>query len=418
MSFETPVLPPMEYATMSDTAPYYEDHRPRRKPWLAYALVVIGLVAVALIGKWFAGAGAQKNARSGRPAAAVSAVPVGLGDMPVEVNAIGTVTPIDSAAVRSQLSGTVFAILFKEGQQVREGQVIAQIDPRPYRLSLAQAEGTLAKDMAQLNSAKLDLKRYETLASQDSVARQTLDTQRATVGQLEGTVSADRAAVGTAKLNLQYTAVKAPFSGRIGLRQVSVGAYVTPSDTAGIATITRTDPIDVAFTVPQGQLNAIAAKGSGLPVIAYDQDGKSELAKGTFSTFDNQIDTTTGTVKAKARFANPAAVKALFPNQFVNVKMLVDTLHQVPVVPVSALRHGAPGDFVFVVQPDKKVKLTVVKVGPSDGRNTAVLSGLSKGQMVVAEGADGLDDGSTVRLAGSGGPGGAGEHKGKRKAAQ
>ena len=410
---------------MSDTQPYpSQEEQPARKRWLAYVLVVIGLVAVALIGKWFAGAGAQKNARAGRPAAAVAAVPVGLGDMPVEVNAIGTVAPIDSAAVRSQLSGTVFAILFKEGQQVHEGQVIAQIDPRPYRLSLAQAEGTLAKDTAQLNSAKLDLKRYETLASQDSVARQTLDTQRATVGQLEGTVAADRASVGTAKLNLQYTAVKAPFSGRIGLRQVSVGAYVTPSDTAGIATITRTDPIDVAFSVPQGQLNAIQAKGTGLPVIAYDQDGRSELAKGTFSTFDNQIDTTTGTVKAKARFANPATAKALFPNQFVNVKMLVDTLHQVPVVPVSALRHGAPGDFVFVVQPDKKVKLTVVKVGPSDGRNTAILSGLNKGQLVVAEGADGLDDGSTVRLAGGkggGGPDGAGNatgHKGKRKAAQ
>jgi len=414
---------------MSDTQPYHApEDQPARKRWLAYVLVLLGLVAVALVGWWFAGAGAKKNARAGRPAAAVSAVPVTLADMPVEVNAIGTVTPIDSAAVRSQLSGTVFAIQFTEGQQVHQGQVIAQIDPRPYRLSLAQAEGTLAKDMAQLNSAKLDLKRYETLASQDSVARQTLDTQRATVGQLEGTVSADRASVGTAKLNLQYTAVKAPFSGRIGLRQVSVGAYVTPSDTAGIATITRTDPIDVAFSVPQGQLNAIAAKGSGLLVIAYDQDGKSELAKGTFSTFDNQIDTTTGTVKAKARFANPAAGAkgnggALFPNQFVNVKMLVDTLHQVPVVPVSALRHGAPGDFVFVVQPDKKVKLTVVKVGPGDGKNTAVLSGLNKGQMVVAEGADGLDDGSTVRLAGAGGPGrgesgGAGGHKGKRKAAQ
>jgi multidrug efflux system membrane fusion protein len=344
----------------------------------------------------------------------VSAVPVGLGDMPVQVNAIGTVTPIDSAAVRSQLSGTVFSIQFTEGQMVREGQVIAQIDPRPYRLSLAQAEGTLAKDMAQLNSAKLDLKRYETLASQDR-SRARHSTPSAPRWASWKAPSPPTAAVGTAKLNLQYTAVKAPFSGRIGLRQVSVGAYVTPSDTAGIATITRTDPIDVAFTVPQGDLNAIAAKGSGLPVIAYDQDGKTQLAQGTFSTFDNQIDTTTGTIKAKARFSNPASAKALFPNQFVNVKMLVDTLRQVPVVPVSALRHGAPGDFVFVVQPDKKVKLTVVKVGPSDGKNTAILGGLAKGQMVVAEGADGLDDGSTVRLAGAGGPQGA---KGKRKAAQ
>jgi multidrug efflux system membrane fusion protein len=382
-------------------------------------LVVVGLVAVALIARWFAGAGAVKNAKAGRPPAAVAVAKVDLADMPVIVSAIGTVTPIDTATVRTTIAGNVFSVLFTEGQRVGAGQVIAQIDPRPYRLTLAQAEGTLARDVAQLNAARIDLKRYETLAGQDSVAGQQVDTQRATVGQLTGTVAADRAAVGTARLNLAYTAVKAPFAGRIGLKQVSVGSYATPSDATGIAIVTRIDPIDVVFSVPQGQLAAIqrqAGSGAGLPVSALDQDGKTEIAKGRFSTFDNQIDTTTGTVKAKAHFANPngAAAGGLFPNQFVNVRMLVDTLRNVPVVPVSALRHGAPGDFVFVVQPNASVKLVVVKPGPSDGTRTAILSGLSRGATVVSEGADGLDDGSKVRLPAGGKDGASGGASGAK----
>ena len=399
----------------------YDEYAPRRRPrWLAYLLVVIGVVAVALLGRWFASSGAEKNARTGRPAAAVATAPVDTADMPVTVKAIGTVTPIDVSVIHTQLSGNVFAVLFKEGQLVRQGQVIAQIDPRPYRLALASSQAALAKDQATLGAALLDLKRYETLASQDSVARQTLDTQRATVGQAQAQVAADKAAIGTAQLNLQYTAVKAPFDGRIGLKAVSVGTYATPSDTNGIATITRTDPIDIVFTVPQAQLadiNKAAGSGAGLPVTALDQDGTTTLAQGSFSTFDNQIDTTTGTVKAKARFGNPGANGGvLFPNQFVNVSMLVKTLHQVPVVPVSAVRHGAPGDFVFVVSPaGDTVKLVVVKQGPSDGTRIAILSGLSKGQQVVSEGADGLDDGSKVRVGGKGGPGGPGGKGGHHK---
>jgi multidrug efflux system membrane fusion protein len=397
----------------------HDVYAPHRRPrWLAYLLVVVGVVAVALLGRWFASSSAEKNAKQGRPAAAVATALVESTDMPVTVKAIGTVTPIDSSVIHTQLSGNVFAVLFREGQLVHEGQVIAQIDPRPYRLALSSAQAALARDTATLGSALLDLKRYETLASQDSVARQTLDTQRGTVGQLQGTVAADKAAVGTAQLNLQYTAVKAPFNGRIGLKAVSVGTYATPSDTTGIATITRTDPIDIQFTVPQAQLadiNKAAGGGAGLPVTALDQDGITPLGHGTFSTFDNQIDTTTGTVKAKARFSNPGANGgALFPNQFVNVSMLVTTLKQVATVPVSALRHGAPGDFVFVLQPNNTVKLVVVKAGPSDGTHTAILSGLTKGEQVVSEGADGLDDGSKVRV---GGKGGKGDHKGGKGAA-
>jgi len=366
------------------------------------------LVATALVGKYFASAGALQNAKHGRPAAAVNVVPVELADVPVTVSAIGTVTPIDSATVHAQLSGNVFSVLFREGQMVKEGQVIVQIDPRPYQLALASAKASLAKDEATLGTARLDLARYQKLAAQDSVARQTLDTQIATVKQDEAAVAADRAAIGTAQLNLAYTAVKSPFAGRIGLKQVSVGTYATASDTNGVAVVTRTDPIDVEFSVPQAQLAAIRARAgspAGLPVTVLDQDNRTSLAQGQFSTFDNQIDTTTGTVKAKARIPNPSGPGhdggVLFPNQFVNVSMLVDTLHQVPVVPTSAVRHGSPGDFVFVVQPDKTVKLVVVKTGPSDGVKIALLEGVAKGQVVVSEGADGLADGSAVRLPGS-----------------
>ncbi len=384
-----------------------ERHRPR---WLAWVLVLAGLVAVGLLAWWFAMAGVSKNTRAGRPPAAVNIVTVALADMPETVSAIGTVIPLDTATVQSQVSGNVVAILFKEGQLVHQGQPIVQIDPRPYTLALQQAQGTLAHDQASLAMAKMDLKRYETLASQDSIARQTMEDERATVAQLEGTVATDRAAVGTARLNLQYATIKAPFAGRIGLKQVFVGNFVSSGTAGGVATVTRIDPIDVEFSVPQAMLGDVQRKvgsGAGLPVTVLDQDNKTVLAHGAFETFDNQINTSTGTVMAKARVANPpaaahgaAGATALFPNQFVNVTMLVDTLRQVPVVPVSALRHGSQGDFAFVVQPDKTVRIAIVRTGPSDGTNTAILSGLQKGQIVVSEGADGLDDGSTVRLPG------------------
>lgn len=400
--------------THEETGTYVEPVE-RRRPWLIYALIAAGLVLAALIGRYFASAGAAKNAHAGRPVAAVAVAKVVPADVPVTVSAIGTVTPIDTATVRTQLAGNLFAILFREGQQVHAGQVIAQIDPRPYQLALQQAQANLQRDKAQLNAARIDLARYQTLLREDSIARQQVDTQAALVKQLQGTAGADQAAIGTAQLNLNYTSIKAPVDGVIGLKQVSVGNYVTPGDTNGIAVITRTDPIDVQFALPQTQLSSIrrsAASPAGLPVTALDQDNHTVLAHGSFSTFDNQISTTTGTVNAKARFANPGAAgrQALFPNQFVNVSMLIDTLHHVNTVPVSAVRHGAPGDFAFVIQPNSTVKLTVVTTGPSDGTNIAILSGLNAGQTVVSEGADGLDDGSQVKI--PGGRGGRGRHGG------
>lgn len=389
----------------------------RHRPWLIYALIALGLIVAALVGRWFASAGATKNAHAGRPVAAVAVAKVVPADVPETLSAIGTVTPVDTATVRTQLAGNLFQILFREGQQVKAGQVIAQIDPRPYQLALQQAQANLVRDAAQLGAARIDLTRYQTLLRQDSIASQQVDTQAALVKQLEGTAGADRAAIGTAKLNLGYTSITAPVDGQIGLKQVTIGNYVTPSDTNGIAVITRTNPIDVQFSIPQTQLSSIRRRENspdGLPVTALDQDNQTVLAHGTFSTFDNQINTTTGTVNAKARFANPgsAGKQALFPNQFVNVSLLIDTLHHVNTVPVSAVRHGAPGDFTFVVQPNSTVKLVVVKTGPSDGANIAILSGLTEGQTVVSEGADGLDDGSQVRV-----PGGKGSREAGKTAA-
>ena len=339
--------------------------------------------------------------------------------MPVTFSAIGTVQPIVSATVRAQLSGVLFSINFTEGQMVTKGDLLAQIDPRPYRLALSQAQANLARDEAQLNLGKMDLKRYRTLLAQDSIARQQVDTQNALVTQLEGTVAADRAAVGTAKLNLEYTAITAPVSGRIGLRQADIGNYITPGDTSGIAVITQTNPIDVSFSLPQYQLPSVQEKvhsGATLPVTVRDQAGAVVLAEGRFLTFDNQIDATSGTVKAKARFDNVDG--KLFPNQFVNVTLLADMLHQAVTVPISSVRHGSQGDFVFLLQPDKTVKLQVVKTGPTDGQKTVILSGVTADESVVTEGADSLDDGSSVLLPGdtprAGGRGGRSGSRGNR----
>ena len=404
--------------------PQYDSRQPdpRNRRWLWIVLIVIGLVGAALIARWFA-SGTGKDRQRGRPPAAIAITKVTSANVPVSLTALGTVTPVVNATVRAQQAGTIFRIDFREGQVVRRGQVIAQIDPRPFQLALAQAQANLARDNATLNAARVDLNRYRTLLAQDSIARQQVDTQAATVGQLGGTAAADRAAIGTAQLNLAYTSVKSPITGRIGLRQVDIGNYVGPSDATGIAVVTQTDPIDVTFSLPQAQLAQVQARigvggnggtgnAGGLPVIALDQSTGTQIATGTLLTFDNQIDASTGTVKAKARFVN--AGNRLFPNQFVNVSMLVNTLQSALVVPVSAVRHGAPGDFVFLYQPDHTVRLRVVKTGPIVGQQIAILAGVKQGDTVVTAGADGLEDGSKVRLPGeAGGPGGKSERSGR-----
>jgi len=375
-----------------------------RRNALIVVLVLVVLFALAWAMTRGGGSGPPQGGRGGgrgRVAATVGIAKVTVMDVPQSLSQIGTVQPIVTATVRPQLSGNIFTINFKEGQVVAKGQLLAQIDPRPYRLALAQAEANLTRDQSQLNLARVDLRRYQVLLAQDSIARQQVDTQAATVKQQEGIVAADRAAVGTARLNLHYTSITAPVAGRIGLRQADIGNYVTPGDTNGIATITQTDPIDVSFAVPQGNLPGILARratGAALPVTATDQGGQNVIAHGNFLTFDNQIDAATGTVKAKARFPNRGGT--LFPNQFVNVSLLVDTLKNTPTVPVTAVRHGTQGDFVFVLQGDHTVKMQTVKLGPSTGANVAILSGLTPGQTVITEGADNLEDGSKVVLPG------------------
>ena len=358
------------------------------------------LVAAALLA-WiaFGTGGAAKKFGRGRPPTTVGTAKVVVADVPVTLPAIGTVVPLATATVRTQLAGQLMHLYFTEGQMVKQGELIAEIDQRPYRLALAQAEATLARDTATANQAKVDLARDETLLAEDSIARQDVETEAATAKQAQATLLADAAMVNIAKLNLTYSAITAPLTGRIGLRQADVGNYITPSDPNGIAVITQVTPLDVTFSLPQSQLALMQQKivaGTPMPVTASNQWDTAVLAQGKFLTLDNQIDPTTGTVKAKARFDNSDG--KLFPGLFVNIVVDVDTLRDVATVPISAVRHGANGDFVFVLQGDDTVVARHVVTGPQTADRVAIMSGLTADATVISEGADALDDGSRVKL--------------------
>jgi multidrug efflux system membrane fusion protein len=340
--------------------------------------------------------------------------------IPLLLEALGTVTPQATVFVRPQVSGVLQKVLFKEGQMVRAGELLATIDPRQFEMALMQASGQRQRDEAQLDSARVTLQRFKTLLEQDSIARQEVDSQAALVKQLEGTVTIDKAAEGTARLNLGYTRVLAPVSGRVGLRTVDVGNVVSSSDAAGIALITQIAPIDVVFAVPQdraGELQQTASTGgsAGMKVTALDRTRASVLDTGVFASLDNKVDTQTGTVKAKARFANSQL--ALFPSQFVNVQLTVKTLEDVIVVPVTALRNGSSGDYVYVVNDaERTVSLRPVKRGQATVDKIVIASGLQAGERVITEGADRLKDGASVVLPGDqpragGGNGVAGKRK-------
>jgi multidrug efflux system membrane fusion protein len=319
-------------------------------------------------------------------------------DIPVVIEALGTVTPAANVTVRPQVSGVITQVLFKEGQMVRRGELLATIDPQPFQMALSQAVGARQRDEAQLEAARVTLQRYNTLLTQDSIARQDVDTQAALVKQLEGTVTIDRANEGTARLNLGYARISAPVSGRVGLRPIDAGNYIAAGDANGVAVITQVAPIDVEFAIPQDRVPDIQARlkdGAQLPVGAWDRARTKRLDAGSFSTLDNQVDTTTGTVKAKARFAN--AEGTLFPNQFVNVRLLLRTIADAVVVPVTALRHGPSGDFVYVVSEEKTVALRNVTRGEAGVDNVAIATGLEVGEQVVTEGGDRLKEGSKVQ---------------------
>jgi multidrug efflux system membrane fusion protein len=297
------------------------------------------------------------------------------------------------------LSGTLQTVAFQEGQMVKKGDLLAQIDPRPYQISLENAEGALARDKALLATARLDLKRYQTLLAQDSIASQQVDTQASLVQQYEGTVKSDQANIDTYKLDLIYARITAPVAGRVGLRQVDPGNYVTPNLTNGIVVITQLQPISVIFTTSEDNLPQIMKQvqtGAKLSVTAYDRSNTTSLAGGTLETLDNQIDTTTGTLKLRAMFNNEDNL--LFPNQFVNARLLVDTIHDAVIVPTSAVLNGSMGQFVYVVKPDSTVTVRPVKIGPVDGERTSIASGLQAGERVVIDGSDRLKEGAKITI--------------------
>jgi multidrug efflux system membrane fusion protein len=367
-----------------------------------------------------AGGGAGRGGRGGMGATTVGVGKAERADIPITLEALGTVTPAAVATVRPQVGGVLQKIVFTEGQLVKEGQVLATIDARPAQMSLLQATGQRQRDEAQLESARVLLQRYRTLLEQDSIARQDVDTQAALVKQLEGTVTTDKAAEGIARINLGYTQVRAPISGRVGLRTVDIGNLVNSGDTNGIAVITQMSPIDVEFAVPQDQLPALQQRineNAGMQAIAMDRTRSQNLATGRFFAMDNQVDTQTGTVRAKARFTNDGG--KLFPSQFVNIRLQVNTIKNAVTVPVTALRHGANGDFVYVLNAQNKtVALTNVKRGQANAERIEIAEGLQGGETVITEGADRLKDGAKVTLPGdrpAGAGAGAGGQQGERR---
>jgi membrane fusion protein, multidrug efflux system len=377
---------------------------PRRRSRLRPVLWLLLVIAIIAAGVWCFPRPDSQRKENGRPAAGapvpVGVAPVAQGDIPVALSQLGTVTPLAMVTVKTQISGYLVQVAFKEGQMVNKGDFLAQIDPRPYQVALEQAQAQLAKDQALLRNAQLDLQRYNTLVSQNSIAKQTRDTQVSLVAQYEATVKADQAQIDAQKLNLTYCRIISPVTGRVGLRQVDAGNYVQTSDPNGIVVVTQLQPISVIFTLPEDNLPEVMKRvraGATLPVTAYDRTASTELAQGKLDTVDNQIDTTTGTVKLRAIFDNEQEV--LFPNQFVNVKLLVDTLNNTDIVPSSAVQRGAPGTFVYVVKPDRTVGVQKVRLGPSDGQRIAILSGLEPGENVVIDGTDRLRDGAKVTIA-------------------
>jgi multidrug efflux system membrane fusion protein len=350
------------------------------------------------------GAGPGRGGQNGP--VAVSVATVTTGDIQVRVPALGTITPLASVTVRTQISGTLQKIAFTEGQLVHQGDFLAQIDPRPYEAALLQMKGNLRRDRALLADAKLDVKRYEGLVKEDSIAVQTLDTQRALVDQYEGTVESDEAQIKTAELNLQYTHIVSPITGRVGLRQVDQGNYVTPGDANGIVVINQLQPISALFSIPEDEVTAVVRRlqqGATLTVEAYDRADSAKLAEGKLLTLDNAIDTTTGTIKMRALFPNTDGL--LYPNQFVNIQLLENLLQNQIIMPNAASHRGAPKgvltDFVYVVNPDRTVSVRPVTLGAVDGERVAVNSGLRAGEIVVTDGADRLRDGAAVELPGA-----------------
>jgi multidrug efflux system membrane fusion protein len=436
-------LPPTAGEPPAHEPTHWVDEEPRRFgsrgrliSWVAGILGLLLLIGVAVWlshsssssgGQGGAGGGGRHRGGGGRGGAGggggafgfrsqtttVGTAKAVISDLPVQTEALGNVTPAATVTVIPQVSGTIKQVLFDEGQKVGKGQALAIIDPRPYRAALLQAQGNLVRDKAQLENARVQLKRYDILIAQDSIARQDRDTQAALVHQLEGTVMTDQGAVQQAQINLGYTRIVSPVGGRIGLRVVDVGNYIGAGTSTGIAVVTTLQPIDVEFAIPQQQAPAIQkriAQGAEIPAIALDSTRTQTLDTGRFSTLDNRVDTTTGTIKGKARFPN--AGYQMYPSQFVNVRLTIDTVKNAVTVPPSAVRTGPDGDFVWLLKPDRTVTQRVVKTGVNADDKVQITSGLAVNDTIVTDGGDRLTEGATVALPGDK-PAGAGSKGGK-----
>ena len=408
---------------MTDSSPGPHPPPPRQRPRWVIPAVVFGVLALVGLGAWYfwpasntpatqkdgkAGKAPGKGGRFGggdpNRAQPVAAALAREGDINVVQTALGTANALRTVTVKPRVDGQLQSVAFTEGQLVRQGELLAQIDPVPLQVALAQAEGQLARDAATLNNARHDLERYRTLLAQDSIAVQQVDQQAAQVKQLEGTVKIDEAQVDNAKLQLSYTRITAPIGGRLGLRLVDAGNMVRGSDAGGIAVITQVDPMTVLFTIPQDNLPRVLARlksGDKPAVEAWDREQKNLLARGQLLTTDNQIDVATGTVKLKAQFANGDA--KLFPNQFVNVRMVIDTYKGVIVVPAAAIQRATQGTVVYVVKDDSTVGLRTVQAGVTEGALTQILSGLQAGERVITDGVDRIREGAKVEVTEPGG---------------
>lgn len=376
----------------------------------------IAILAVVAIGIWYyrgaratseAGGKAAPGATSvgkgkGGPGGAGMTVPVVVstaqkGNLPVYLIGLGSVTAYNTVTVRSRVDGQIVKVNFTEGQFVHAGDALIEIDPRPYQVQLEQAEGQLAKDQAQLHDVQIDFERYQLLFNEGVIPKQQVDTQQAQVGQFQGAIKADQATIDNAKLQLVYAHITAPISGRVGLRLVDMGNIVHASDTTGLLVITQLQPISVIFTLPQDQLQQVLIKlrgGGQLPVEAYDRDDLTKIADGRLATIDNQIDPTTGTYKLKSTFSNENNV--LFPNQFVNVHMLVDTKKDLVIIPAAAIQRGPQGTYVYVVSGGDTVNIRIVTLAQTTGNNIGISAGINSGDIVVIDGQDKLQDGSKV----------------------
>lgn len=361
-------------------------------------LGILLLLAVAGAAWWYFRSSGPQHPQGEEPRP-VSVAPAVIGDLPVVVPALGTVVPENTALVRSRVNGVLMALHFTEGQLVKAGDLLAEIDPRPFEAALAKAKGTLASDEAQLKDARLDLDRFRKLVREGSVSQQQLQSQEALVGRYEGDVAADRAAVTDAALQLEYSRITAPISGRVGLKKADLGNMIQSLDSTGIVSITQENPTTVVFTLVERRIPAVqagmAAQPGGLIAEAWDQNSTERLEAGRLLTLDNAIDTATGTVKAKALFPNERG--RLFPNRFINVRLLVDTLHDVLLIPAAALQRDDKGYYVFVATPENKAAMRLIQIGYSTDEKIVVTQGLSAGDQVVIKGVDRLRDGTPVQ---------------------